>query len=162
MWYIANSCLSSAVLSWSRVAFHYMVNLYVWVHTLKELLPSAMKQPNQENLSSCLVSCLSKILMRFFFLWPEEPDASLFWGDDLKRRKNLEEQRTSLCCKSVIDVDIESADVVAYGVCGKFFEGSWSVWFLYSTYLSSPKLSVAPFLSPGKVFVSGRWWRKKR
>lgn len=39
----------------------------------------------------------------------------------MKRRKNLEEQRTSLCYKPVVDVDIESPDVVAYGVGGKFY-----------------------------------------
>ncbi|RMC13393.1 hypothetical protein DUI87_10928 [Hirundo rustica rustica] len=45
-------------------------------------------------------------------------------GSYMKRRKNMEEQRTSLCCKSVGDVEIESADVAPYGVGGKFYGGS--------------------------------------
>lgn len=67
----------------------------------------------------------------------------------------MEEQRTSMCCKSVVHVDVESADVVAYGVGGKFYGGSCSVWVLCSACLGL-KLSIVPFLSSGKVFVSGR------
>lgn len=67
----------------------------------------------------------------------------------------MEEQRTSMCCKFVAHVDVESADVVAYGVGGKFYGGSCSVWFLCSACLSL-KLSIAPFLSSGKVSVLGR------